>query len=45
MPKTSTTTLRLLGAFALEASAERPAAPAIRSRKARALLAYLADEA
>jgi DNA-binding SARP family transcriptional activator/TolB-like protein/Tfp pilus assembly protein PilF len=34
--------LRLLGAFAIEVSAERPAAPVIRSRKARALLAYLA---
>ena len=42
MPRSSTTTLRLLGAFAIEASAERPAAPTIRSRKARALLAYLA---
>src|SRR5215475_10533947 len=34
--------LRLLGAFAIEANVERPAAPTIRSRKARALLAYLA---
>src|SRR5689334_13724126 len=42
MPTSSTTTLRLLGAFAIAASAERPAAPVIRSRKARALLAYLA---
>src|SRR5689334_17004369 len=42
MPTSSTTTLRLLGAFAIAASAERPAAPTIRSRKARALLAYLA---
>src|SRR5215468_10799071 len=42
MPESSTLKLRLLGAFAIEASAERPAAPAIRSRKARALLAYLA---
>src|SRR5215468_12068495 len=42
MPESSTLKLRLLGAFAIEASAERPAAPTIRSRKARALLAYLA---
>jgi DNA-binding SARP family transcriptional activator/TolB-like protein len=42
MPRSSTTTLRLLGAFAIAVSAERPAAPVIRSRKARALLAYLA---
>jgi DNA-binding SARP family transcriptional activator/TolB-like protein/Tfp pilus assembly protein PilF len=34
--------LRLLGAFTVEVSAERPAAPVIKSRKARALLAYLA---
>src|SRR4051794_16858819 len=42
MPKSSPITLRLLGAFAIEVSAERPAAPVIRSRKARALFAYLA---
>ena len=42
MPKSSPITLRLLGAFTVEVSAERPAAPVIRSRKARALLAYLA---
>jgi DNA-binding SARP family transcriptional activator/TolB-like protein len=47
MPRPSTTTpgtttLRLLGAFAIEVSAERSAAPAVRSRRARALLAYLA---
>ena len=42
MPKSSPITLRLLGAFTIEVSAERPAAPVIRSRKARALLAYLA---
>src|SRR5215468_2869736 len=42
MPESSTLKLRLLGAFAIEAGAERSLAPAIRSRKARALLAYLA---
>jgi DNA-binding SARP family transcriptional activator/TolB-like protein/Tfp pilus assembly protein PilF len=42
MPKSSPITLRLLGAFAVEVGAERPAAPVIRSRKARGLLAYLA---
>jgi DNA-binding SARP family transcriptional activator len=42
MARSSTTTLRLLGAFTIEVNAGRPIAVAIRSRKARALLAYLA---
>ncbi len=42
MSKPSPTVLRLLGAFAIEASAGRPASICIRSRKARGLLAYLA---
>src|SRR4029077_16603424 len=35
-------TLRLLGSFTIEADADRPYAIAIRSKKGRALLAYLA---
>ena len=44
MPRPSTTRLRLrlLGAFAVEVNAGRPIAVALRSKKARALLAYLA---
>ncbi len=42
MSKPSRTLLRLLGTFAVEVSAGRPASVCIRSRKARALLAYLA---
>ena len=42
MPRTSTTCLRLLGAFAVEVNVGRPIAVAPRSKKARALLAYLA---
>src|ERR1700688_3800467 len=42
MPRSSTTCLRLLGAFAVEVNAGRPIAVALRSKKARALLAYLA---
>jgi DNA-binding SARP family transcriptional activator/TolB-like protein len=42
MPKLSHVTLRMLGTFAIEANVGRPIAIAVRSRKARALLAYLA---
>ena len=42
MSKPNLATLRLLGAFTVEVSAARPVAVAVRSRKARALLAYLA---
>src|ERR1700693_1949700 len=42
MSKPDLATLRLLGAFTVEVSAARPVAIAVRSRKARALLAYLA---
>jgi DNA-binding SARP family transcriptional activator/TolB-like protein len=42
MPKFTGVTLRLLGAFALDANVGRPIAISIRSKKARALLAYLA---
>jgi DNA-binding SARP family transcriptional activator/TolB-like protein len=42
MPKLSHVTLRLLGGFAIEANVGRPIAISVRSRKARALLAYLA---
>jgi DNA-binding SARP family transcriptional activator len=42
MSKLSHVTLRLLGGFAIEANVGRPIAISIRSRKARALLAYLA---
>ena len=42
MSKFTGVTLRLLGAFALEANVGRPIAIAVRSKKARALLAYLA---
>ena len=42
MPKLSHVTLRVLGTFAIEANVGRPIAIAVRSRKARALLAYLA---
>jgi DNA-binding SARP family transcriptional activator/TolB-like protein len=42
MPKASTTCLRLLGTFAVEVNVGRPIAVALRSRKARALIAYLA---
>src|ERR1051325_1547169 len=42
MPRASTTCLRLLGAFAVEVNVGRPIAVALRSKKARALLAYLA---
>ncbi|MFZ0237738.1 MAG: BTAD domain-containing putative transcriptional regulator, partial [Xanthobacteraceae bacterium] len=42
MPKLSTVTLRLLGTFAIEANMGRPIPISIRSRKARALLAYVA---
>jgi DNA-binding SARP family transcriptional activator/TolB-like protein len=38
----ASTMLRLLGAFTLEVNAGRPLAIALRSRKARALIAYLA---
>ena len=42
MSKPILATLRLLGAFTVEVNAARPVAVAVRSRKARALLAYLA---
>jgi DNA-binding SARP family transcriptional activator/TolB-like protein len=42
MSKLSDVTLQLLGPFAIEANVGRPVPVAIRSRKARALLAYLA---
>jgi DNA-binding SARP family transcriptional activator/TolB-like protein len=42
MSKLSHITLQLLGPFAIEANVGRPVPIAIRSRKARALLAYLA---
>jgi DNA-binding SARP family transcriptional activator/TolB-like protein len=42
MSKLSQVTLRVLGTFAIEANVGRPIALSIRSRKARALLAYLA---
>ena len=42
MSKLSHVTLRLLGGFAIEANVGRPIAISVRSRKARALLAYLA---
>src|SRR2546429_2082141 len=42
MSKLSHVTLRVLGTFAIEANAGRPIAILVRSRKARALLAYLA---
>lgn len=42
MSKLSKVTLRLLGAFAIEADVGRPIPISIRSKKARALLAYLA---
>ncbi len=42
MSKPTHVTLRLLGPFAIEANVGRPIAIAVRSRKARALLAYLA---
>jgi adenylate cyclase len=42
MPRASTTCLRLLGAFAVEVNVGRPISVALRSKKARALLAYLA---
>src|SRR2546430_10617978 len=42
MTKLANVTLRVLGTFAVEANVGRPIALSIRSRKARALLAYLA---
>jgi DNA-binding SARP family transcriptional activator/TolB-like protein len=42
MSKLSRVTLRLLGTFAIEANVGRPIPITVRSRKARALLAYLA---
>src|SRR5580693_2055261 len=42
MSKSNLATLRLLGAFTVEVNAARPVAIAVRSRKARGLLAYLA---
>jgi DNA-binding SARP family transcriptional activator/TolB-like protein len=45
MSKLRRVTLRLLGAFAVEANIGRPIPIAVRSRKARALLAYLAMQA
>jgi DNA-binding SARP family transcriptional activator/TolB-like protein len=42
MSKPAHVTLRLLGPFAIEANVGRPIPVAVRSRKARALLAYLA---
>src|SRR5262245_54752054 len=42
MSKLSQGTLRLLGGFAIEANVGRPIPISVRSRKARALLAYLA---
>jgi DNA-binding SARP family transcriptional activator/TolB-like protein len=42
MSRSNLATLRLLGAFTVEVNAARPVAVAVRSRKARALLAYLA---
>ena len=42
MPRASTTCLRLLGTFTVEVNVGRPIAVAPRSKKARALLAYLA---
>ena len=42
MSRSNLATLRLLGAFTVEVSAARPVAIAVRSRKARGLLAYLA---
>jgi len=42
MSRSNLATLRLLGAFTVEVNAARPVAIAVRSRKARGLLAYLA---
>jgi DNA-binding SARP family transcriptional activator/TolB-like protein/Tfp pilus assembly protein PilF len=42
MPKASTTCLRLLGTFTVEVNVGRPIPVALRSKKARALVAYLA---
>jgi len=42
MSKLSHVTLRLLGTFAIEANVGRPIAISVRSKKARAVLAYLA---
>src|SRR5690348_636547 len=42
MPRASTTCLRLLGPFTVEVNVGRPIPVALRSKKARALLAYLA---
>src|SRR5262249_1457081 len=42
MSKLTQVTLRLLGAFVIEANVGRPIPISVRSRKARALLAYLA---
>src|SRR5690242_13542378 len=42
MPKASTTCLRLLGSFTVEVNVGRPISVALRSKKARALIAYLA---
>jgi DNA-binding SARP family transcriptional activator len=42
MSKLSRVTLRLLGTFAIEADVGRPIPVSVRSRKARALLGYLA---
>src|ERR1700689_2961718 len=42
MSKLSQVTLQLLGPFAIEANVGRPIPIAVRSRKARGLLAYLA---
>jgi len=42
MPRASTTCLRLLGTFTVEVNVGRPICVALRSKKARALLAYLA---
>jgi DNA-binding SARP family transcriptional activator/TolB-like protein len=42
MPRASTTCLRLLGTFTVEVNVGRPIVVALRSKKARALIAYLA---
>ena len=42
MSKLTRVALHLLGAFAVEANAARPIPISVRSKKARALLAYLA---
>jgi DNA-binding SARP family transcriptional activator/TolB-like protein/Tfp pilus assembly protein PilF len=42
MPRPATTCLRLLGAFTVEVNVGRPIAVALRSKKARALIAYVA---